>query len=208
MAKQPRNTVCGLSKGPSPDLAVPAREGAGTQENFRIARLDAMVVDPRESCDLSEIVIAVASVLIPPALNKGKRIEACGVDGAVWAASNADLVLHAVRNLVDNAIAYSGASQTIEITVGKDGTIKVIDHGPGVPAYLAEHVFRRFWRSDRSGEGAGLGLSIVRRSMALCGGQVTLAETPGGEPPSSSRSDRGENPRKHRPRHSASKAAA
>jgi signal transduction histidine kinase len=147
---------------------------------LRTARLDAMVVDPREGSDLSEIVIAVASALIPSALKKGKRIEVHGVDVAVRVAGNADLVLHSVRNLVDNAIAYSGTAKTIEIVVGEDCTIRVIDRGSGVPAYLAEHVFRRFWRSDRSGEGAGLGLSIVKRSMELCGGRVTLAETPGG----------------------------
>jgi signal transduction histidine kinase len=147
---------------------------------LRIARLDAMVVDPREGSDLSEIVIAVASALIPSALKKGKRLEVHGVDVPVRVVGNADLVLHSVRNLVDNAIAYSGTAKTIEIVVGEDCTIRVIDRGPGVPAYLAGHVFRRFWRSDRSGEGAGLGLSIVKRSMELCGGRVTLAETPGG----------------------------
>ena len=50
---------------------------------LRIARLDAMVVDPRESSDLTEIVIAVASALIPSALEKGKRIEVHGVNLAV-----------------------------------------------------------------------------------------------------------------------------
>jgi signal transduction histidine kinase len=147
---------------------------------LRIARLDAMVVDPQESCDLGEIAIAVASLLIPPALDKGKRIEVRGAAGAVWAAADADLALHAVRNLVENAIAYSGAARNIEIAVAMDCTMRVIDHGPGIPAHLRERVFRRFWRSDRSGEGAGLGLSIVRRSVELCGGHVAAAETPGG----------------------------
>jgi signal transduction histidine kinase len=147
---------------------------------LRIARLDSMVVDPQESCDLSETVIAVASLLIPAALDKNKRIEVRGADAAVWAAADADLVFHALRNLVDNAMAYSGSAANIEIVVGKNRTVRVIDHGSGIPAHLAERVFRRFWRSDRSGEGSGLGLSIVKRSVELCGGQVSLAETPGG----------------------------
>jgi signal transduction histidine kinase len=147
---------------------------------LRNARLDAMVVDPQESCDLSEIAISVASLLIPAAIRRGKHIEVHGAEFPVWAAGNADLVFHAARNLVDNAIAYSGAAPGIEIAVGRCCTIRVIDHGPGIPAHLTERVFRRFWRFDRSGDGAGLGLSIVQRSMELCGGRVSLTETDGG----------------------------
>lgn len=147
---------------------------------LRIARLDAMVVGPDEGCDLREVAIEVASLTIPAALDRGKRIAVCGAEGAVPAAANADLVVHAVRNLVDNAIAHSGSASPIEIVIGRDCSISVIDHGPGIPAHLHERVFRRFWRSERSGDGAGLGLSIVKRSVELCRGRVTIAQTPGG----------------------------
>lgn len=147
---------------------------------LRIARLDAMVVGPQERCDLAETTVSVASLLIPAALDKGKRIAVRGAERAVWAAGNPDLVFHALRNIVENAIFHSGAAHAIEIAVGDDCTVCVIDRGPGIPAHLRERVFRRFWRSERSGEGAGLGLPIVKRSMELCGGRVAILDTPGG----------------------------
>lgn len=147
---------------------------------LRIARLDAMVTDPRECCDLSETAVSVAGLLIPAALDKDKRIEMRGAERPVWAAGNPDLVFHALRNIVENAINHSGRARRIEIAVAEDCTIRVVDHGPGIPAHLRERVFRRFWRSERSGEGAGLGLPIVKRSMELCGGAVAIAGTPGG----------------------------
>lgn len=75
---------------------------------LRVASLDAMVVDRQEICDLSETVIAVASLLIPSALDRDKHIEVHGAEFAVPVAANAELVFHAVRNLVDNAIAHWG----------------------------------------------------------------------------------------------------
>lgn len=147
---------------------------------LRSARLDAMVVDPRESCDLSDTAVSVAALLIPAALDKKKRIEVRGAERPVWVAGNPDLAFHALRNIVENAIIHSGPGCVIDIAVAEDCTVRVIDRGPGIPAHLRERVFRRFWRSERSGEGAGLGLPIVRRSMELCGGAVAIADTPGG----------------------------
>ena len=44
-------------------------------------------------------------------------------------------------------------------------SVEVCDCGPGVPAEFREKIFERFWRGESSKEGAGLGLSIVRRIM-------------------------------------------
>lgn len=148
---------------------------------LRVARLDAMVVDPHRHCDLGEGAVAVASLLIPAALDGGRQIEVRGAGHPVWAAGDADLVFHALRKLVENAIAYSDPGPAIEIVVANDCTLRVTDHGPGIPADLAERIFQRFWRFDRSREGASFGLAIVRRSMELCGARVALSETPRGD---------------------------
>ena len=96
-------------------------------------------------------------------------------------------------NLVSNALAYAPAGSPIEILTRLEPpdsfaparvTITVVDHGPGIPAAAAPHVFERFWRSDparvHAQGGAGLGLSIVAAVADAHGGRVSLSETPGG----------------------------
>ena len=87
-----------------------------------------------------------------------------------------------IRNLVDNALRYSPADQPIALNVVFDrGTkrcrIEVADCGPGLNDKQAEQIGQRFWRGDqgrRQGEGAGLGISIVRAIMGRFGGALEL----------------------------------
>jgi two-component system sensor histidine kinase TctE len=87
----------------------------------------------------------------------------------------------ALRNLVDNALAHSPPGMPVEISVGRDGSVEVRDRGPGVPPEHRKQIFERFWRARKSGgEGAGLGLSIVRAIVERYNGTVDVAENPGG----------------------------
>jgi signal transduction histidine kinase len=77
---------------------------------------------------------------------------------------NPDMLFRAIRNLVENAINHTPPGTTVEIGVTPDGTVSILDHGPGIKDDEREFLFRRFWRRDRRRAGsAGLGLSIVRR---------------------------------------------
>jgi signal transduction histidine kinase len=147
---------------------------------LRVARVDAIVLDPGDSCDLSAAAIDVAAQLIPPALHHGKQIEVSGADRPVHVAAGADLVAHALRNLVENAIAHAGDAPSIEIVVEEGGALRVVDHGPGIPFDQRERVFQRFWRGQRTGDGVGLGLYIVKRISEMVGGRVEIGDTPGG----------------------------
>jgi len=90
-------------------------------------------------------------------------------------------ISRAVTNLLDNAGKWSPAGGTVEVTVTA-GEVSVRDHGPGVAAEDAPHVFDRFWRasSARHLPGSGLGLSIVKDVAEKHGGTVTLEPAPGG----------------------------
>ncbi|MFD6423783.1 sensor histidine kinase [Streptomyces sp. NPDC060198] len=81
----------------------------------------------------------------------------------------------AIVNILDNAVKFSPAHGTIEVTLNR-GELKVRDHGPGIPADDLPHVFERFWRSPSARQlpGSGLGLSIVARSVQQSGGEVSL----------------------------------
>jgi signal transduction histidine kinase len=93
----------------------------------------------------------------------------------------------ALRNLVENAIAYAPPSTTIELAAHRaDGEIVVTvsDQGPGIPDADLSRVFERFYRVDkarsRESGGTGLGLSIVKHLVEILGGEVKAANRPGG----------------------------
>ena len=97
-----------------------------------------------------------------------------------------DLLVTAVRNLVDNAVAYSNEASHVGVGVRtSDGLVEiaVVDEGIGIPADEQDRVFERFYRVDqaRSREtgGTGLGLSIVKHVAADHGGDVTVWSQPG-----------------------------
>ncbi|GHS86224.1 hypothetical protein AGMMS50218_05750 [Actinomycetota bacterium] len=99
----------------------------------------------------------------------------------------ADVVLleRVVANLVDNARRHSPPGSPVELAadVGDAGVeLRVIDHGPGVPADLWPVMFEPFQRlGDRAtGAGAGLGLAIVRGFCDAMQATVRPGDTPGG----------------------------
>ncbi|MCR6626964.1 MAG: ATP-binding protein [Pseudoxanthomonas sp.] len=88
-----------------------------------------------------------------------------------------------VRNLLDNAVRYSGDGARIEIACGADdegGTawLVVRDNGPGVPTEERERIFERFFRgSQGNGErGSGIGLSLVDRIARVHDARITVED--------------------------------
>ncbi|WP_066585576.1 sensor histidine kinase [Cellulomonas timonensis] len=96
------------------------------------------------------------------------------------------LLVTAVRNLLDNAVAYSPAQTRIGVGVRLvDGLVEiaVVDQGIGIAPEDQERLFERFYRVDparsRDTGGTGLGLSIVKHVAADHGGDVTVWSQPG-----------------------------
>ncbi|MEN8113156.1 MAG: HAMP domain-containing sensor histidine kinase [Actinomycetota bacterium] len=87
----------------------------------------------------------------------------------------------AVDNLLDNAVKWSPADGTIEVSVA-GGRMAVRDHGPGIDEDDRGRIFDRFYRSPsaRSMPGSGLGLSIVQQIVDAHGGTVFVEPADGG----------------------------
>lgn len=85
-----------------------------------------------------------------------------------------------LQNLVSNAVQYTPAGGCIQVQLlasAQAVVLQVLDSGPGVPAELRERLFERFFRLG-DGQGAGLGLSIVRRVVELHQGSISLEDSP------------------------------
>jgi signal transduction histidine kinase len=143
------------------------------------AEVETLVVAPGETVDLQRICAEVAEFIAPLALAQGKSIALGGPEHPVPIVGNAETVSRAIRNLVENALKHTPDGTAVEIVAGDDATVAVLDHGDGIPEAKRDVIFEPFWRRDRRGSnGAGLGLSIVKRIMDAHGGTVTVADAP------------------------------
>jgi two-component system sensor histidine kinase SenX3 len=97
-----------------------------------------------------------------------------------------DLLITAIRNLLENAVAYSPERTRVVVTTRRDGDrveISVEDQGIGIPERDLQRIFERFYRVDparsRATGGTGLGLAIVKHVTAAHGGSVTVRSEEG-----------------------------
>ena len=86
-------------------------------------------------------------------------------------------------NLMENAIEAVGQDGTITIVTAQEGdniTVTISDNGPGIPQDIQSRVFDPFFTTKDVGEGAGLGLDVVRRVVRnRCNGEVGFNSQPG-----------------------------
>jgi two-component system sensor histidine kinase CpxA len=105
--------------------------------------------------------------------------------------ANKELLWQALENLVRNAVRYTAAGTSVEISLqlkrAEDrewAHIEVRDHGPGVPESELQDIFRPFYRVDgareRQSGGAGVGLAISDRAIRLHNGHLRAYNAPGG----------------------------
>jgi len=150
---------------------------------IRLAEIDAGV---RRSgfvlLDLAAVANEAAEFYRPMAELRGIDLQ---VDLAPLPSTPGDpqLLAQAIGNLLDNAIKFSGAGSTVQVTAhhadGEEGiAIAVRDHGPGIADADKPKVVQRFYRGDqsRATPGAGLGLALVAAVARLHGGRLELGD--------------------------------
>jgi two-component system sensor histidine kinase TctE len=152
---------------------------------------------PRHACDLAQITREVVQDLLPRAMDR--RID-LGYEGAQPGAAgtgivgNHTLLKEMIRNLLDNAIAYTPSTpahpgvitaRVLADPIGRVALLQVEDSGPGIPEGERELVFQPFYRSlDTNVDGSGLGLPIVVEIARQHGAEVRLEDAhPGQTPP-------------------------
>jgi two-component system, OmpR family, sensor histidine kinase KdpD len=89
-------------------------------------------------------------------------------------------------NLLDNANRFAPAGTPISVRVSQEApgqvTVRVLDHGPGVPAAMRDRLFNRFVKGPSDdGDGSGLGLAITRGLVEAHAGSIALEDGQPGE---------------------------
>ncbi|MCB5291430.1 sensor histidine kinase [Arthrobacter sp. SO3] len=163
-----------------------ARLAALVQDIIELSRLQGTnVTQQGRPVDINTVVSEAVDRSQLPAESKNIELVVGGhADALVY--GDQDLLVTALRNLIDNAIRYSPENTRVGIGIrSKDGlvAVSVTDQGEGLSAEDQERVFERFYRVDaarsRHTGGTGLGLSIVKHVVANHGGEVTLWSRPG-----------------------------
>ncbi len=142
---------------------------------------------------LPEMYTVDIDEVVNESLSRAKlSAEAAGIAFTVDEASGLEvegdpaLLVTALSNLLENAIAYSRSDASVSVTrriVDDWVEIAVTDRGIGIALEHQKRVFERFFRVDparsRATGGTGLGLAIVKHVLANHGGEVRLWSRPG-----------------------------
>jgi signal transduction histidine kinase len=132
------------------------------------------------TADLGHLTRDVAARLAPLARERKLALAVEAPAKPVSVRADPLLAAEAIQNLVDNAMAFSPQGETVRVLIKADGTVRVLDRGPGVPPHEQALIFSRFWQGESREGGSGLGLAIVAEIMRQHGGEVWVAARDGG----------------------------
>lgn len=140
------------------------------------------IVSGQERYDLSEQLRECSVILSRKWLEKD--IELSGAFPEVMFYGNKEMMQHLWLNLLDNAIKYTpeGGTITVDVSEAEDfAVVKIADTGEGISEDVKVHLFEPYFQGDssHSGQGLGLGLSIVQRIVELCHGVISVESAVG-----------------------------
>ena len=137
------------------------------------------VFSEKTDVDISDVVTGVALQMEPVVYENG-AVMGISIEEGLHMRCNLTQMKQLVHILLDNAVKYCGKAGRVELDLFKrDGMINLIVANTGeiIDPKDLEHIFDRFYRSDkaRTGEGHGLGLSIAKTIVDNNGGTITAA---------------------------------
>ncbi len=124
--------------------------------------------------DVAPLLTDLAELYEAAAEETGQKLVA-RIPPAALVFGDRDMIQQAIANLLDNAVKFSPATGTIQLSAGaRAGMVEIVvaDDGPGIPAQDRDRAVQRFFRGEaaRSTPGSGLGLSLVQAVAMLHGG--------------------------------------
>lgn len=164
------------------DRVVALRQGIGRTRHLldqllALARQDAGQADATmmPAVKLDDVAKEVVAELLPEATNRGVDLGFARVE-PVTVRGEAVMLAAVIRNLLDNALRFTPQDGRIDAHFYRNGDAVILhieDSGPGVAPDEIGRIFEPFFRGQRpEGDGAGLGLSIVKRIVDRLGGAI------------------------------------
>ena len=132
---------------------------------------------PTSEVDVVELLLELGHSAVPDGIEV--RVTANG--GRRTIQGHYEPLRRAFSNLFRNATEAMGGRGTIDVAVAGEGrgmVVTVSDHGAGIPPELRSRVFEPYMTTKP--DGTGLGLALVRQTIAAHQGTIAVSETPGG----------------------------
>ncbi|MGO3701773.1 MAG: sensor histidine kinase [Candidatus Saccharimonadales bacterium] len=164
------------------------------EEAKKLRDLSNVLLDLSKQTDsiaqLSEVPLqAVVSDALPTivTLAQAKDITIDDTLPNLTVQTNRALLTRIMAILLDNAVKYSDAKSSVKLSATQDGPrvlLRVIDNGAGIHATDLPHIFRRFYRADKSRtthatQGYGLGLALAEKIATQIHANITVKSEPG-----------------------------
>ncbi|GAB3777664.1 hypothetical protein GCM10028796_57040 [Ramlibacter monticola] len=146
-------------------------------------RVDANLARDPEVFSVAEFIADAGSAAMLDANARGSSFKVRHVDTELEVEGDRQLLMGALMNLLQNAFKFTLPQTEVSLNAyaGDDGAvlIEVADHCGGLPAGIAEILFRPFSRGTQDKSGLGLGLCIARANVESAGGNLTVRNLPG-----------------------------
>jgi len=138
----------------------------------------------KQAVDLAALAVSEVQRIAADFAEKGVILER--ELAPVTIEGDPDRLAQIVANLLSNALRYTEPSGRVLLRVAAEAdeaVVEVIDSGIGIDAEDLQHIFKRFWRADKSRSratgGTGIGLAIVRELVIAHEGRIDVESVPG-----------------------------
>ena len=148
---------------------------------LRLARIESGAGrDAFEKIDLQELLAGFVEIY-GPVVEEADQTLKVEIQDPTPISGDHDLLVQLLANLIQNALRHGGAQQTISMRLHGPRLI-ITDEGPGIPFGERENVLQPLYqgKTERQGEGHGLGLALVRAISELHGADLSLSDGPNG----------------------------
>ena len=133
---------------------------------------------PAAPVDFTELLAELARTSLPATMRARMQLD----PSTPVLVGHYDPLRRAFSNILRNAVEACEERGIVEITTASDQNggvvIEIRDHGPGVPPEMGDRIFDPY--STGKAGGTGLGLALVKQTIEMHGGTISLSETPGG----------------------------
>jgi len=160
------------------------RLGHLVENVLRFSRVGRVEAPPMTVVNVADEVTRIATEFRPLAITRRTEIEV-DAEATPPMQLRPDALQRIIVNLLDNAVKYGPAGQTVRVKVDMiPGSVRisVSDEGEGVKESERESIWRAFSRGGAASvaAGSGIGLTIIRDVAAQHGGRAWVEDAPGG----------------------------
>ncbi|MCC7534695.1 MAG: HAMP domain-containing histidine kinase, partial [Deltaproteobacteria bacterium] len=138
-----------------------------------------------DTYDFGDLIRGVVAELEPRASARSISLQLARLPGPMSGMGDSQRIGRAIRQLVDNAVKFSGHGGCVGVQAfarGDDLVVLVADDGPGIAADQLARVVEPFYQIDssetRQHGGVGIGLTLARRIAEAAGGGIVLESPP------------------------------